>query len=118
MGPLGTGDFQSAVVFAPEVVVEYENHQSQLCPEAPPFGIPAITHVWSAAESTAPRPAKRATSGPPDAAAFQCVANSGIPATNRSEGLTELTGDVVMASLGGPDAAGALVPQTNITPCF
>jgi hypothetical protein len=48
--------------------------------------------------------------------ALQCVANAGVPPTVRAEGLTELVGDVVLNCTGGtPTAAGAAVPQANIT---
>jgi len=49
-------------------------------------------------------------------AAFQCVANAGVPPLLRAEGLTELTGDVVLNCTGGTvTAPGAPVPQANIT---
>src|SRR6185437_8878361 len=46
----------------------------------------------------------------------QCIANSGVPPTVRSEGLTELTGDIVLNCSGGtPIPAGFQIPQANIT---
>jgi len=46
----------------------------------------------------------------------QCIANSGVPPTVRSEGLTELTGDIVLNCSGGtPTPVGQLIPQANIT---
>jgi len=46
----------------------------------------------------------------------QCIANSGVPPTVRSEGLTELTGDIVLNCSGGtPIPVGQLIPQANIT---
>jgi hypothetical protein len=48
--------------------------------------------------------------------AFQCVANAAVPPTVRSEGLTELVGDIVLNCNGGtPVAAGQQIPQANIT---
>jgi hypothetical protein len=49
-------------------------------------------------------------------AAFQCVANAAVPPTLRSEGLTELVGDIVLNCTGGtPTTAGLVIPQANIT---
>ncbi len=49
-------------------------------------------------------------------AAFQCTANAGVPPLLRSEGLTELTGDIVLNCTGGtPTAAGTQIPQANIS---
>jgi len=46
----------------------------------------------------------------------QCIANSGVPPTLRSEGLTELTGDIVLNCQGGtPTPTGQQIPQANIT---
>jgi len=46
----------------------------------------------------------------------QCIANSGVPPTVRSEGLTELTGDIVLNCNGGtPIPVGGTIPQANIT---
>jgi hypothetical protein len=46
----------------------------------------------------------------------QCIANSGVPPTVRSEGLTELTGDIVLNCSGGtPTTIGQYIPQANIT---
>jgi uncharacterized protein (TIGR03437 family) len=48
--------------------------------------------------------------------AIQCVANAAVPPTVRSEGLTELVGDVTLQCTGGvPTAAGLPVPPVNIT---
>ena len=48
-------------------------------------------------------------------AAFQCVANAAVPTLVRSEGLTELVGDLVLNCTGGnPTPAGAPVPAVNI----
>src|SRR6266542_586778 len=46
----------------------------------------------------------------------QCIANSGVPPTLRSEGLTENVGDIVLNCSGGtPTPAGSVIPQANIT---
>jgi hypothetical protein len=46
----------------------------------------------------------------------QCIANSGVPPTVRSEGLTELTGDIVLNCNGGtPIPVGQIIPQANFT---
>jgi hypothetical protein len=48
--------------------------------------------------------------------AFICVANAGDPHTIRVEGITELTGDIVLQCSGGiPTPAGQRIPQTNVT---
>ncbi len=47
---------------------------------------------------------------------LQCTANAGVPPVLRSEGLTELVGDIALNCAGGtPTAAGAPVPQAIIT---
>lgn len=47
--------------------------------------------------------------------ALQCVANAGVPPIVRSEGLTELVGDVTLNCNGGiPTQLGAIVPGSNI----
>lgn len=49
-------------------------------------------------------------------AAVTCTSNAGVTPIVRSEGLTEPTGDLVLACTGGtPTAAGAVVPPVNIT---
>jgi len=46
---------------------------------------------------------------------FVCVANAGDPHIVRVEGITELTGDVVLQCSGGiPTPAGQRIPQTNV----
>jgi len=46
----------------------------------------------------------------------QCIANAGVPPTVRSEGLTELVGDIVLNCSGGtPTPVGSFIPQANIT---
>ena len=46
----------------------------------------------------------------------QCIANAGVPPTVRSEGLTELVGDIVLNCNGGtPLPVGSVLPQANIT---
>lgn len=50
--------------------------------------------------------------------AFGCVANAGVPPVLRAEGLTELTGDIILNCTGGQPAgqggnAPAAVPQVN-----
>lgn len=48
--------------------------------------------------------------------ALQCVANAGVPPTVRTEGLTELVGDVTLNCTGGvPTQLGAQVPASNVT---
>jgi len=47
---------------------------------------------------------------------FQCVANAGVPPIVRSEGLTELVGDLTLNCTGGtPTPLGQQVPLANIT---
>src|SRR5690349_11045113 len=47
---------------------------------------------------------------------FVCNANSGVPPTLRAEGLTELTGEIVLNCSGGtPTPARTPVPQANLT---
>jgi len=47
---------------------------------------------------------------------FNCTANAATPLDMRAEGLTEQAGDIVLNCTGGtPTAAGAVVPQVNIT---
>lgn len=49
-------------------------------------------------------------------AAFQCTANAGVPPLLRSEGLTELTGDIVLNCTGGtPTPVGTQIPTANIS---
>jgi len=49
-------------------------------------------------------------------AAFQCTANAGVPPLLRSEGLTELTGDIVLNCTGGtPTPIGTQIPSANIS---
>jgi hypothetical protein len=46
----------------------------------------------------------------------QCIANAAVPPTLRSEGLTELVGDIVLNCSGGtPTPLGTQIPQANIT---
>lgn len=48
--------------------------------------------------------------------AFICTASAGVPPILRSEGLTELAGDIVVNCTGGtPTAAAGTIPQANIT---
>ena len=48
--------------------------------------------------------------------ALSCVANSSVPPQIRSEGLTELVGDIVLNCSGGvPTAVGQPIPQFNLT---
>src|SRR4029077_10431624 len=48
-------------------------------------------------------------------APFQCFANGGVSTPARSEGITELVGDLVLNCLGGnPTAANTLIPAVNI----
>lgn len=50
------------------------------------------------------------------APALQCTFNAAVTPTVRAEGLAELVGDIVLNCTGGtPTAAGATVPQANIT---
>jgi hypothetical protein len=47
--------------------------------------------------------------------AFTCTANAGVPPIVRSEGVTELVGDLLLNCTGGtPTAAGAAIPLSNI----
>lgn len=47
--------------------------------------------------------------------ALQCVANAGVPPLLRSEGITDLTGDIVLNCTGGtPTPVGSPIPQTNV----
>lgn len=47
--------------------------------------------------------------------AFQCVANAGVPPLVRSEGLTELVGDLILNCTGGtPTPTGQQIPPVNI----
>ena len=47
---------------------------------------------------------------------FACTANSGNPPIVRSEGVTELVGDVLLSCTGGqPTPLGTNIPQSNIT---
>jgi len=46
---------------------------------------------------------------------FQCFANGGVSTPARSEGITELVGDLVLNCIGGvPTAPGVSIPQVNI----
>jgi hypothetical protein len=53
-------------------------------------------------------------------AAFQCVANAGVPPLMRAEGITELTGDIVLNCTGGTAlagvAAGGVIPADTTVP--
>jgi hypothetical protein len=47
--------------------------------------------------------------------AFQCFANGGVSTPARSEGITELVGDLVLQCTGGtPTAPGVEIPRVNI----
>jgi len=47
---------------------------------------------------------------------FTCVANAGNPVIVRTEGITELVGDLLLQCTGGvPTPAGQRIPQTNVT---
>src|SRR6266478_3058149 len=47
---------------------------------------------------------------------FTCVANAGNPVIIRTEGITELVGDLLLQCTGGvPTPAGQRIPQTNVT---
>src|SRR5947208_2757605 len=47
---------------------------------------------------------------------FACTANVGVTPTVRSEGLTELVGDVILQCSGGtPTPKGQVVPTANVT---
>src|SRR5712691_901245 len=46
---------------------------------------------------------------------FQCFANGGVSTPARSEGITELLGDLVLNCIGGiPTAPGVAIPPVNI----
>src|SRR6058998_672140 len=46
---------------------------------------------------------------------FQCFANGGVSTPARSEGITELVGDLVLNCVGGiPTAPGAAIPPVNV----
>ena len=48
-------------------------------------------------------------------APFQCFANGGVSTPARSEGITELVGDLVLNCIGGmPTAPGVAIPPVNI----
>jgi hypothetical protein len=47
--------------------------------------------------------------------AFACTANAAVPPTLRAEGLTELTGDIVLNCTGGTTTTSGTIPQANIT---
>jgi len=48
-----------------------------------------------------------------------CTANAAVPPTLRAEGLTELSGDIVLTCNGGtPAPAGTIMPQANIQVFF
>jgi hypothetical protein len=53
-------------------------------------------------------------------AAFQCIANAGVPPLMRAEGITELTGDIVLNCTGGTAlagvAAGGVIPADTTVP--
>ena len=50
-----------------------------------------------------------------NAPAFTCVANAGVPPIVRSEGVTELVGDLILNCQGGtPTPAGVNIPLSNI----
>jgi hypothetical protein len=47
--------------------------------------------------------------------AFTCTSNAGVPPLVRSQGITELVGDVILNCTGGtPTALGLTVPQNNV----
>jgi len=47
--------------------------------------------------------------------AFSCFANAGVPPLVRAEGITELTGDILLNCTGGtPTPAGSPIPAVNI----
>ena len=51
-----------------------------------------------------------------NAGPYQCVVHASDPAHLRSEGFTELIGDIVLSCAGGsPTAVGQPIPQANIT---
>jgi hypothetical protein len=48
--------------------------------------------------------------------AFSCTANAAVPPSLRSEGVTELVGDIVLQCTGGvPTVSGAPIPQVNFS---
>jgi len=48
--------------------------------------------------------------------AFACTANAAVPPTIRQEGITELTGDIVLNCVGGtPTPTGTPIPTANFT---
>ncbi len=48
-------------------------------------------------------------------AAFNCVANAGVPPIVRAEGIAELVGDLILNCNGGtPTTAGQPIPQSNV----
>ena len=50
---------------------------------------------------------------------FQCTASVAVPPVLRSEGLTELVGDIVLTCTGGPTPTpGALISTANVTVSF
>ena len=50
-----------------------------------------------------------------NAPAFTCTSNAGVPPLVRSQGITELVGDVILNCTGGaPTVLGAVVPQNNV----
>jgi hypothetical protein len=52
----------------------------------------------------------------PSTSAFTCVANAGNPVIVRSEGITELVGDLLLQCTGGnPTVAGQQIPVSNVT---
>jgi hypothetical protein len=56
----------------------------------------------------------------PTTASFQCIANAGVPPLMRAEGITELTGDIVLNCTGGAAFAGvtpgAVIPAGTVLP--
>jgi hypothetical protein len=51
--------------------------------------------------------------------ALQCAASVAVPPTLRSEGLTELVGDIVLTCTGGPTPTiGTVIPTANFTVSF
>src|SRR6266851_443718 len=57
-------------------------------------------------------PANAATPAP----AFVCNANAGVPPLVRSEGITELVGDLILNCTGGqPTQKGSPIPLSNVT---
>src|SRR6266849_10106028 len=67
--------------------------------------------VVAAVLSLGTTPASAATPAP----AFVCNANAGVPPLVRSEGITELVGDLILNCTGGnPTVLGGPVPLSNI----